>query len=168
MVLNLEPGEKYQARFLADWLALEVHWDAMERRSYPCEGKDCRRCDLPKDWRAYAPALVAKWRRTGRSGSEELGQFLSPVEMVVELRAGPAASLDGRPLRGMLVELMKPAGAKNQPARVEIVETETAGELPPAFDVRPVLCRLWRNPHAFDAEAKPQQRATIPIRRVAT
>jgi hypothetical protein len=168
-VLNFEPGEKCLARFLADRLAVTVHYDRVERRGYPCEGKECRHCHLPKDWRAYIPALVAKWIRTGRMGSEETGHYLSAVEkMVVELRAGPAASLEGRCLRGILVELIKPTGARNQPLRVELLETESAHELPPAFDVRPTLCRLWGNPHAFDAESKPQPRPILPMGRTAT
>ena len=167
-VLNFEPGGKCLARLLGDWLALAVHYVSAERRGYPCEGEDCRYCDLPKEWRAYMPALVAIWKSRGRTGSEELGGYLSPVEMVVELRAGPAAILEGRPLRGIKVELIKPAGAKNQPLRVQILETESALELPPAFDVRPTLCRIWRNPHAFDTESKEQPRPILPIGKIAT
>jgi hypothetical protein len=166
MVLNLKPGEKCKVLFLGEWLQVTMHYDPTEKRGYPHQRQNCPRCDLPQEWRAYVPALGKRWKCTGHLEAAEQGYYLPQEEMVIELRATTAVAFAGRPLRGVVAALLKPPGDKRQPLRVEIEQASFAGEFPPAFDVRPILCRVWRNPHAFDveptAEAPP---ATLPLRR---
>jgi hypothetical protein len=167
-LLSLKPGDFCKALLLGDWLAREVHFDRSTMTSDICTGDGCEICHLPKSWRAYIPALVQMWTIPCPLGSKDSTPIDEPQELVIELRAGQGVQLDGLELRGMVVELLKPKGAKTQPLRLFITNEPPRCEIPPSFDVEPTLCLIWNNPKAFDQQpATDKTPKTLPFPKTA-
>lgn len=173
-VFRVPPTGKAFIRFLGNVVGVWTHW--LEGRSTPCMGKECRHCHdgAPQRWKSYAPALW--WRttldqRTGKRAS----QWISVVEITEGL-----GELVGRPLRGQVIELRRPGKRRNSPLEFSTLEEKVKGDLPDAFDVRPILEKLWGcrkrvvptcqegeapeadSPQFDDADSRP---AVVPFRR---
>jgi hypothetical protein len=159
-VLIPKVGERWQARFLGPLIVpfpsgLWVHpWIEQFKRGKPCSGDGCEWCaaSFRQVWRTYAPVRAMTFVRKG-IGSDGKTLFTPSCEVAeyaLELWDSHAEQLDGLDLRGVLVEITRPD--KFAAFRMEILETpETeAPTLPRSFDVRPVLCRFWNEPKAFD------------------
>jgi hypothetical protein len=144
-ILILKPGEGALVTFLAEHLGAYIHW--ITNRSQPCMDKDCQHCAerVPRRWRAYLPALVRRCIKMGIDKDARQIPVWGPraEEMVVELSEAHAEYLGG--LAGMQAQLWKPKGNNRLPLRV-IISGPAEGELAPAFDVKPVLFRIWGIP----------------------
>jgi len=120
---------------------LGVYTHHMNKRTRPCLGsrEACEGCDLRFDrrWKGY----LACWDRS--KGRLEL------VELTQEafLRC-PALELKKGQLRGMVLRLARAGASRN--ARVTATLTPATwqpGILPPAFDVKSALERVWFTDH---------------------
>jgi hypothetical protein len=140
-ILILKPGEGASVVFLADHIGVNIHW--IDNRSRPCVD-DCQHCkaQTPRRWRAYLPALVRRCVKMGvDADARQTPVFSARIEeLVIELTESHADQIEG--LAGMAAELWKPRGNKLLPVRL-IVDGPAKVELPPAFDVKPVLYRIW-------------------------
>jgi hypothetical protein len=155
-IFSVPAGGQAFLRCLADAQGVWVHW--VENRSTPCLGDECCWCpSVPQRWKGYVPALL--WRVTHDPQRGHVGRW-TPV--VLEITEGIADQLGGN-LRGKILDLSRPGQRRNSPLRVVFLEqtrsvnddntvaraTKVAAlraaqaELPPAFDVRPILERVW-------------------------
>ena len=176
-VFRVPPTGKAFIRFLGNVVGVWTHW--LEGRSTPCLGKECRHCleGVPQRWKGYAPALWWKVWLDQKTGKQQ-GKWLA---VVVEITEG-LTELKGRPLRGQVIELRRPGKRRNGPLEFSALDKPAAGDLPDAFDVRPILERLWGcrkrvvpagqdgeaptadNPQLDDATAD-ERPAVVPFRR---
>lgn len=161
-VLTIKPGERWQVRFLGDLLVtpprgIWLHpWVEQLKRAKPCTGDGCQWCaaSIRQTWRNYAPVRARRFVQTGSvAGGEVFGAFGDVAEYALELWDANVETLEGYDLRGLMVELTR--GDKFKPPRLDVLEVpETEPPtLPRSFDVRPVLCRFWGEPKAFDDAA---------------
>lgn len=128
---------------------LGVYTHHFNRRTRPCLGnrETCEGCDLRYDrrWKGY----LACWDRS--KGRLEL------VEITQEafLRCPPFHTEEGK-LRGLVLRLARAGASKN--ARVVATlqkATWPPGALPPAFDIKAALERVWFTDH------KPLERFSV-------
>jgi hypothetical protein len=142
-VLILMPGESAMATFLGEPECTEIHW--VDKRSMPCQGPDCpvnHLTNAPK-WRAYVAAQVRRFVKRGECAGEPIGDWSAKFEdLIVELTEAHAEFVAVGKLRGLVVELHKPKGNVRQSMRI-INTGKSDDAAPPAFDVKPILCRLW-------------------------
>lgn len=134
-VLRLKPGGKATAILLGDIFGRWLHWDD---GSQPCSGQGCQRCaDGKRRYRRwYGPGLH---RRTSSAWQK----------VVIELTDENEEELRGQDLVGLVIELSRAATPKShlvvQLGRQEpMTEAKREKALAMAFDVKPILERLWR------------------------
>lgn len=124
-----------QVRFLGEALLVQTHW--VDNATMPCLGPACLYCPeaqyTRRAARYYCPCQ-AGIRRNITTGQLVLEPWIA------ELHQGVMAKLEG-PLRGLVARLWRPARGK--PLALVVLRTEDPATLPPAFDVRPHLVRLW-------------------------
>lgn len=127
-VWNLAPNKKAFVRFLGPWRGVWLHW---LDHSFPCCGGGCPFCAEGRAtfWMGYAPALLwdAAWKA-----------IVCPVSESV------ADVLGDRQLAGLVVELHRRGRRPNSPWICAVIDRPLKDVLPPAFDVEPILRRLWR------------------------
>jgi hypothetical protein len=132
-------------RLLGPIQGVWLHWVAEippKGRSLPCLQHQCPYCPDPRGphWTGYAPALLCK--RDYHAGKT----LWLPV--VAEITEAVAQTLEGKELRGLVVELERRGDRINGLVECKILEqpeesSKRFAPPPPWFDVRPVLERLW-------------------------
>jgi len=150
------PNECYLVRFLGSVTGVWVHFDPTKKASRPCHTEGCDLCGRePRRWKGYAPVLL--WRRKDDG-------HCSWTKMVLELTEATAGKLQGD-LRGRVAEISRPGKRRNGAVRLTWIEKPVAGDLPPAFDVRPILENLWgiRQPMK---EEKPEESMILKFKKI--
>jgi hypothetical protein len=144
-----------------------VHWLREERRSRPCLGPRCPHCagQLPRRWKGYAPAFIE--RKDPATGKKKR---VPVVLELTETAAWDLKNLDGwKTVRGLAIKVSRKGKHSNAPLRLEGADQQLPeANLPPAFDVRPVLERLWSLCGQTVAAAEPpddDNAETLPFRR---
>jgi hypothetical protein len=136
-------------------VGLWLHW--LGRRSYPCEGKDCpaARHRKPAYWTKYFPACIPVFEGTGEK------KLKGYMPVVIALSQDHYAYLEefseGGPI---LLEVARQNGDRQ--FRIKKVQAYHGKvQLPPVFDVRPVLYRVWgmRPPTETGSNAHPPLQA---------
>jgi hypothetical protein len=104
-----------------------MHWVGSE--SLPCDGPGCRHCPKRKFSRGYVEALV---RQPGEQRTRRV---------ILELHRQANDIIDGRPARGLVLDLTRAKGKYDSPiAR----EERGPDEVPEAiWDVRACMERIW-------------------------
>src|SRR5262245_2131998 len=158
-VMRVKSGQRFRAVLLGDLVGKNCHY--VEGRTKPCAGHGCTCClTQTKRWYGWAPALIAVAIRKGRdsSGQSEWA-YPSAVEAVLELTENAYATISGSEMRGLAIDLHRGGDSSRSALRVEFIpahELKLRVPLPDAFDVKPILCRLWGIPDAFGpAPVKP-------------
>lgn len=154
-VLIVKPDERWMVRFLDSWIGVYWHWVEAVRRRKPCSGSGCQYCNAgDPDWRAYAPAIAYKFLRRGTMDGQPVGDFAQQgAECALELRRETLNDVDG-PLAGcefagLKVSIIGLRGSPPPPPRFEVLEHDGL-ILPKPFSVKPILCRFWGEPRAFE------------------
>lgn len=134
-VHSVPPGGHSFVRFLDQPVGVWLHW--LDTLSRPCLGHECPHCarGLAQRWKGYAAALL--WARDSGTGK---GVWRS---VVCEITEAANAFLAARDLRGLIVEFRRPGRRRNGLLEVTVLEKPCTDPLPEAFDVRPILERLW-------------------------
>lgn len=132
-VLSVPENIPVTVRFLAGYQGLDTHWRS--GRTIPCPGPDECLSSMHKSgiiWKGYAP--VEAW--------EELGRLWVPF--VLEVTESLEEQLRGRDLRGEVWTLFRvQKNGRTDPVAGIYCERLAEGKLSPAFDVKPVLLRLF-------------------------
>jgi hypothetical protein len=142
------PGNNSFLRLLGPHVGAFVHCvkDGRRRRPAACLRTDCPHCKKQEaDWKAYIPALL--WRaRVQPNWLHVVGEFTQVAFDELTKEVSP------KEFRGKVVEVSR--GQTNSRMHARLVESpqKDLGILPPTFDVKIVLRRLW-------GYAKPTPRA---------
>lgn len=141
-IIVVRPGNSIRALILGEPLGVWIHW--VGKRSQPCQGVGrCAKCreDNPRMWRAYLPAAYREFIRRGSVGNDPIGEW-SPkiIEGALELTEAHGEFISGGDLRGVVIECHKPKGDRKS---LRIIRAGFDENPPPAFDVKPILFRLW-------------------------
>ena len=103
-------------------------------------------------WKGYAPA--ERWHLNHQTGKNEW----QPV--VIEITEETKADLQGRELRGLVIEMKRQGDRANSILRATVIEDPTRlkrlGPTPPWFDMRPILERLWGMSQFAAPTARPE------------
>lgn len=123
-----------------------MHWN--NKRTIPCTGDGCELCiaGTTQRWVGYAPALL--WQHCP---DEPKKSHWKPI--VCPITEGMTEVLTGKDLTGLVIEVERPGRRHNGPIQCKIVDRHIQDPLPTAFDVVPILLRMW----GFN---KPQRPAT--------
>jgi hypothetical protein len=160
-VYSIPSGAKWWVVLLDQVLGVWTHYvkDGERGRTRPCRD-DCPYCPARPRYKAYAPALIRQ--RNLKSGEWHW------VQGVIELTEGPADVIVNRKCRGLVVELSR--SGQNARGALQLVvcpKQQLPPELNPlaeAFDVRPILYKMWGLDDEQQKELKPQTtRPTIHI-----
>jgi len=150
-VVRVKPGERLRALLLGDLVGRYCHF--ADGRTRPCPGQGCSLCrEQARRWYGWVPAFVSKLIARSRTGKDVDHWRCEPAsEAVLEFTEGAYAAIATDDLRGLLIDLWRPAASARSPVRVEFVsdEVERPVVLPESFDVKPILGRLWGLPDAF-------------------
>lgn len=146
-VYRIEPGTEDKVRMLSDsYGGCITHY---VRRSEYCEGKECPASmhRHKPTWKGYAAAEVHR---------EDPGVWL-PI--VLEITEYAEQDLRGKYRRGQLWRFWRPVDAvrkvagrvkhEAQPVQAQLLDHGDPDGVPPAFDVRPTLLRLY---HIFSID----------------
>lgn len=121
-------------------LVASVHWCDGLRREVPCFGLQCPLCPLPTRDKGFVPAIAQAGRLRGLS-REQKPFFKDLVRCVIELTAGALHSItraDGDQVRWQMQR-----HTKGGPIQLERCHSEAPYTLPPTFDVRPIVAKMW-------------------------
>ena len=137
-ILRIKEGYRWAVRSLAPvYGGLFTHWvgNRDHGRSFLCEGEDCKRCrnGLDLTWKGYYAGEA--WHQAER--------YWLPC--VVELTESAELDVRGRFGRGVVFTFNreKQTGKKREPVHACFVEIVPEAELPPCFDVEPVLRSVY-------------------------
>lgn len=132
-------------RLLGGWVGVLLHWRETrprypKGRSLPCLGDDCpidHRVDVPF-WYGYAPALLYRVVFTEQECRQThlWEPAIAPITDEIALTV-----LNGKQPRGLVIRLSR--GDKGSLLTAEVLEKVTVDPLPPPFDVKPILLRMW-------------------------
>jgi hypothetical protein len=184
-LLLFQPGRWWALTFLGPVGARRwCHWLEVQGRSRACTGRqaevldvdlpctpeDCLYCSHRLFFRGWVPALALEWataRQDGRLVKTRPGTY-APRLVIAELWPSLLVELEGRPLRGLCVEVFRPgAGRQSVPRLLTDVPQCSREDLPPAFDVRPWLTRLWRQPGLWTGGQEQPAICPLPRRKHA-
>ena len=140
-----EERRAYVLRFLGDVVTVPLHWDG--HGNVPCLGRECRHCPGATRRRGYVAAQVLQ---------KAPDQWIS---IVFEITEGIAGKFDGIEPRGWIASVRRVRLGSGSQISLEWLE-HVDNDLPPVFDVRPILLRLWGLEDKSLAEA-PERRSTI-------
>lgn len=116
-----------------DMVGTKVHYAG--NRTRPCTGEDCESCNrgVAPRWKGYIAAIE------DRTGDKVI------LEVTANVGQRIAAYFDThRTLQGARLSLKRKGEKNNSPVESQMLEPiMTAGELPQATDVRPILERMW-------------------------
>lgn len=141
-VYNVPPRGAGFICFLGEPTCVWCHWvPAPESRVRPCLKEECPHCPgLGLRREGFAPALLWQATSEGKQAWRSVVCHLTEaaLDQVVEQAAG-------QQLRGRVFKLSRPGPRRNSRVEVELYEKPIQGwdVLPEAFDVRPLLLRLW-------------------------
>lgn len=184
-ILSVAAGATEYVRLLAEPQRVRTHWISdphlrPKGRTRPCTGRDCEHCEVGsvQELKAYAAALrwvrdpLAHLRKGGRGGTWDRVVAEFPTEAWHQLAAEVLARVPegGEPQwRGVVVELTRPGKKHNGRVRARIFEKQLTDPVPEAFDVKPILLRVWSiRPRVLPAEPPAAQESSdgiIPFRR---
>jgi hypothetical protein len=132
-------------RLLGAWQGVWLHWlppqaGKPKGRSHPCLREGCQFDHIadPPFWFGYAPSLVAN-SRYSETQRRQVTVWEPAICPVSELMA--KGVLSGKELRGLSLRLERQKGRRTLNA--EIIESAIPDGMGPAFDVRPILMRMW-------------------------
>lgn len=152
-ILRVHPAQTFHVCVLGPWIGLWTHW--LDGESRPCKGGACRLCpDTPKRWKGYAAGCVYRRDLMAGTGSWE--------RTVIEITDGCRGILD-RDITGAVIKLSRRPGKANNPLIAEVImPSSPLPQMPPAFDVRPVVARIygWKQEPAQLADEPPN---TLPF-----
>jgi hypothetical protein len=145
-------GQEYiLAQLLGPVFWTELHW--IHGVTLPCEGIGCTLCRETGGtfWKGYAPSRVV------RKGEDCF------TKHAIELPHSANLILKGKEPRGLAIKITRKGKERNGELVTEIcndflVQRYFRSELPPSFDVRPVLAKLWNCPIRVDVQANGQLR----------
>lgn len=153
-------GNNSFLRLLGPHVGAFTHYlkEGRKRRPTPCLKGRCPHCErkLLKVWKAYVPALL--WRPSFKPNwLHVVGEITdsSFAELLKQVKPGD--------FRGKVVEVSR--GQTSSLMRVRLVEDpqRDSGQLPPPFDVKIVLRRLWGLARATPREEGTFDPAPPPI-----
>ncbi len=140
-VHSVLPGHPVVVRFLGHVHGVWTHWiadpdpNARPRgRSRPCCGPACPYHTLPCIKKGYAAALLWLWHLEHQKQEWRLG-VIEVTEAIDQLFA--------KDLRGHVWKLERKGKRVNSPLVATQLEAVPDFDLPPPFDVRAVLTRMW-------------------------
>lgn len=154
-ILRVAPGAKEIVVLLDEPYCVPTHW-VREVGTLPCQGDGCPHCPDVERKRWYGPAL--------RLGPPDLtGKTAVRLwcKCIVELTSENLARIDRLPARGLRIELSRRPQKKSH-TLLDIPASQPTEEVPPAFDVQPILRRLWGL-----EKPKPPREGVVPFRRQA-
>lgn len=143
-VLRVPTGKTVFVRLIGPGRGVWVHWiepedERRKGRSKPHYRENCPHCPLQLFWWRYAPALL--WKQT--SEGNKWVPIVCPLsdENVRRLKKYAA----GKPAESFVLQLQHRKAKPSDRGEVvlTIVEERPNDPLPPAFDVTPILLRLW-------------------------
>ncbi len=145
-VLSFRPGRKYSVIGLGRLLGVWTHWDASESRTAPCLHEQCPLCPRASRWRGYFPALVFTPGTTSGTWEERVVE-VTPDAAERLLRPDGSDLCASADLRGLAWRLGRFSHARNSPITAEQVDVTALAAtplvLPPEWDIRSDLLRLW-------------------------
>jgi hypothetical protein len=137
-------------RLLGDYLKVWLHWTTQGKiRSLPCHTENCPHCPDRSFLHGYAPALLWVEDR----GNTQQGW----VPIVCGLSCSLMDALEGIPAAGVLLAMWREGDSRKNWTGFEILETEVKDQPPPAFDVTPILKRVWGYQEKVQALEQQQQ-----------
>lgn len=153
-------GKPYYLRCLGTPVGVFLHWNANEKRTNPCEGAGCKACPTCRQqWKGYFPAvLFVEDRIAGKH------QWQRVVGELTENARDTLLADDFRPIvewRGTCIRIQRVG--KKVVAQVE--DGEVKEELPPGWDVKPSLKRMWQVREEVVPSNDGTAPETIPFRR---
>lgn len=132
-VLSIDGTEPVVVRFLGGYQGALLHWPG--RRYYVCQGEKNCPLDMHKKrtvWKGWAAA--EQW--------EEASRMWWPA--CLEITENLEPELRGRQLRGEVWVLTKSQDKRDgSPVEGRLLETVSPKKLRQAFDVKPILCRIY-------------------------
>ncbi len=151
-VMRVKAGLRMRAILLGKLLGRNCHF--IDGRTKPCAGQGCPVCRQQcRRWYGWAPALIVEGRKVGMMGNQTTWRFPLPArEAVLELTESAYATIAGRELRGLCVDVFRAGNSERSPVRLEVIAADAfnlPGPLPDAFDPKSILSRLWSAPDAF-------------------
>lgn len=182
-VFWVRSGGREFVRLLDRPVGVVLHWISTPHlkpkgRSMPCTGKLCRYCHdgSRREVKAYGPAL--HWKRDLMAHETKGGKGGTWDRCVVEIPGEPWEDLQAQVLavtphgtdpqwRGAVLEMSRPGGAGNSRVFVTLLERQLTDPLPEAFDVRPILMRVWglRDRLVMPPASADTDAAIIPFRK---
>lgn len=151
-------------RLLGPWQGVWLHWlpaqlGQTRGRSLPHLKENCPHClegDRRPHWYGYAPAQLGRmkqvWDPSKRKDVRQYSSTWTTIVCPVTTFMATEVLSDGDP-RGVVLQLTRCSNRRE--IRAEWLERIDTTDLPPAFDVQPILLRMWQISEAF--LFKPQQ-----------
>jgi len=135
-------GQPLTVILLGAWRGVYGHWN--EGRSYPCNGEACGLHNTELIWWGYCPALLFK---------SAAGPY---TPCIAEVTEHAAMMLGGVTLRGTVVQFTREVHRRDARVRAELLDVSAdPRHLPHAFDVEPILRRMWKCGPLAKHEAPP-------------
>lgn len=153
-------GKPHWARILGDPVPVWLHWLDKAKRTVPCSAPDCQHCPtIRQQQKLYAPASVAVFM-DGKA---------TWIPRIIELTENARDELlkdDFRPIiqwRGTLIQLRR----VGRVVHATVDDRPIAEELPPSWDIKPTLIRMWQIREAVlpSKDAAGDEPRPLPFRR---
>lgn len=133
-IFRITPGCTAEAILLDEPYRIPTHY-VREVGTLPCLGEGCPHCPDVERLRWYGPAL-----KVGPLDVETGKRHW--VKCIVELTSENISRIDRLPARGLKIQLSRKPQKKSH-TMLDVPANQPTDEVPPAFDVQPILRRLW-------------------------